>query len=721
MANDLPIAGINSAAQVFNTVLNTNKDNRANLDSDLHKVAFFEKFKNVFTKVNITEDRITISGINCNLLFDRLKEHYGEKSFHHIFLKEYNAKHLKKFENKKMGRQQMQVISVDFPLFFALEIAIIFKELYNDYHIAAYLKISNIIREKTWVNNLTKTPDIMTSGVQSKLSNIIYTLKDYQLEFIEAYLGLKKTFGLDGYLLSFDQGLGKTLTSIALGEVLEKNSIVIVCPNSLKENWAYEIKEYFTKYKNDERAWKEEVCVVDNNKYKFSEKTKYLIVNMESIPKVFPYLRPNKNTMLIVDESHNFRNYSGKRVKELLDLKAKMKCTDILPMSGTPIKATPNEIVPTLALIDPLFTDECANIYNKAFKMDTIGAKSVVNARFGLVMHRKLKSDVLRLPEKKKSNLAVTISGADKYSLVEIKEQIQKVFNQYMLEEAPKMIEYKEEFEKYVYKYSSANSTDRKRYQKYLEDIASRKELEYHEIDEQFFDSFIDNFVLPNMTDVNEIKNLKFYTTKFIRIKQSCMGRAIGLILPKARAEMYIAMWNENRNEFIDRIVNNTKKTVIFSQLRPVIEHISKDLEKNKVGNVMIIGGTANRMDLIQEFKSDDFTQVLLATSQTLSTGVTLIEANQMFFFGPPWRSADYEQACDRIYRIGQTDNVNIYNVELSSREKNLSNRMNDILNWSNDMFNSMVEDSGNTVNEQVIDVITNTLMMEALTIFNDY
>ena len=98
-------------------------------------------------------------------------------------------------------------------------------------------------------------------------------------------------------------------------------------------------------------------------------------------------------------------------------------------------------------------------------------------------------------------------------------------------------------------------------------------------------------------------------------------------------------------------------------------------------------------MDKIQAFKNDDDIEVLIATSQTLSTGVTLIEANQMFFFGTPWRSADYDQCCDRIYRIGQNTDVNIYNVLLDTGGKeNLSTRMNDILKWSGEMFTSMID-----------------------------
>jgi SNF2 family DNA or RNA helicase len=85
---------------------------------------------------------------------------------------------------------------------------------------------------------------------------------------------------LEGYILSFEQGLGKTLTSVALAEALGKDQVVIVCPNTIRENWAMEIKEYFNKYEDDDTFY-DEVYVTNNKKYAVTAKTKYFIVNHE--------------------------------------------------------------------------------------------------------------------------------------------------------------------------------------------------------------------------------------------------------------------------------------------------------------------------------------------------------------------------------------------------------------------------------------------------------
>ena len=130
--------------------------------------------------------------------------------------------------------------------------------------------------------------------------------------------------------------------------------------------------------------------------------------------------------------------------------------------------------------------------------------------------------------------------------------------------------------------------------------------------------------------------------------------------------------------------------------------------------------------EAIDQFKYDDTVDVLVATPQTLGTGVTLTEANQMFFFGTPWRSADFDQCCDRIHRIGQTSSVYIFNILLKSQEKNLSSRIDEIMQWSGDMFGAMINENGqNTLQEtvsnasestiEVVDEVTNAYLPSIL------
>ena len=55
--------------------------------------------------------------------------------------------------------------------------------------------------------------------------------------------------------------------------------------------------------------------------------------------------------------------------------------------------------------------------------------------------------------------------------------------------------------------------------------------------------------------------------------------------------------------------------------------------------------------------------KVMLCTHQKMGTGVTLTAASYAIFIDQPWTSGAYEQACDRIHRIGSERPVFIYNL----------------------------------------------------------
>ena len=639
------------------------------------------------SKIIIDEDYITIKGINFIKFFGRIKEFYSENNFSKIFMMVYTNKSQKLWKKGKIRKKDMAVKYLRFPVFFSLEIAMILEDLGTYYGVGHYKKMARQIRKKTWVKSLHLP--VKQVGINlERLNNIRYTLKPYQKEFIEMYPTLKERFNLNGYLLSFDQGLGKTLTAISLAECLNSQQVVIVCPNSLKENWSYEIKEYFYKYE-DERLWKDEVFVHGSPKYKFTNRTKYIIVNLEAIPAIYQYVSSSKSSILIVDEMHNVRNMNGKRTIELIDLKKKMGKTDVLLMSGTPIKALPNEIIPSLMLIDPLFTNEVADLYNKCFNVDGVGTKNIVNARFGMVMHRKTKKEVLQLPEKRMHTMYLKVPGSDRYLSDVVKVDVNAAFQLLYNAELKRSEELRLNYINIIDKYHRAPRTEYEEYLKYLQHPYE----DYNEAYIERMNNFIDKYVLPNILYPPDLANFKEARTAYLRMRERATGKALGQVMHPRRKEMFIKLYEANKKEVIDMIHNATKKTVIFSTLLEVVDYISKDLTANGVRNVKIVGGSGDRMKLIQEFKNNDDIEVLIATSQTLSTGVTLTEANQMFFFGTPWRSADYNQCCDRIYRIGQNTAVDIYNVLLDTgNELNLSTRMNDILNWSDNMFTSMID-----------------------------
>ena len=651
---------------------------------------FFFTLKPVLidTKKNI----ISIQNINFALLFDHLIDTYGEKRLNNLFYKTYSGADIKKFNKKKMSRKEMKITSLVVPMFFALELSILFSQLYKKYKLLKYKMIASAIYKNSWLSEADeRIPDSVDLTYAKSLLNPKYELKSYQEEFIKAYPVWKSRLNLRGVYNAFDQGLGKTLTAMTLAMALHIDKIYVVCPNTLVPNWYNEVLAYYDG----------KIKPFDCKNTKPDNDTRVFITNNESIKNIFPYLDKNCKTMLIVDEGHNFRNLNSSRVKELLDLRERLDPMEVLPMSGTPLKATPNELVPAFLLLDPLFTPTAAEIYNKCFNFDNYQAMEIVTARLGKVIYRKLKSDVLVLPNKTIQDYKVTIGNPDQYLLANVKKAVWDEYAIIFPEVIAENAHILEDFKKYVNKYSTAGMLTTKWNLRKIcmaADPTTGDNIEtLHELDADKVTTFLQKYVYSNPKyPKRHAKTLSEWESKLIHFDRVAKGRAIGKVYPPRRTALFNAMWDENEEVFIDMITSNVKKTVIFSQFYGVITHIKERLEKNGIKTVTINGNVnnSNRAKNLRDFKYDDEIRVIIATSQSMGTGVTLTEASQMFFFGPPWRSADYDQCCDRIYRIGQDVDVEIYNVILDTPQINLSSKMDKILKWSAEMFHSAIDNT---------------------------
>ena len=676
------------------------------------KTNFVKKVESIFHKVEINPDNHTIEirGINYRRLIRHIKDLYPDQKVHKIFQIIYNEKDWNKYSNKKIKKSNVRIDYIQTYEFFALELSILFKELYDKYKLEHYNNICIEIYNKTWLSHsdIVKPEPIDISRL--RLLNSDYELKPFQKEFIELYPTLKSKLNLNGYILSFDQGLGKTLTSIALALCLRKDKVYVVCPNALKENWALEIKSYFPKYSNDE-IWKEEVYINDISKNYDPKKVKFIIVNQESIPKIYDKIDSKSNDMLIVDESHNFRNLNSARSNNLIELKDRLKTNDILVMSGTPIKASPNEICPVLKLIDPLFMDEVADIYNRCFNMNDIVASNLIQTRFGKIMYRKTKDEVLQLPQKHIDTLKLKVKNEDRYYIDNVKSLVKDRAKEIFKKEYKDYDSMKEEFHNIINKYSTSSKEDVIKYLQIIDE--NRPNYEMHEMDVIFKKEYLDKYVYPSISDKDK-ERLDYLLVRFVNMWQHCIGIALGEILHPRRKELFMKLYDDNKTVINNMIFDNIKKTVIFTPIVDVAKFIHKSLQDAGLSSVLITGETKDKLTPILRFKEDSNVDVLVATSQTLGTGVTLTEANLMFFFGTPWRSADFDQCCDRIYRIGQTTDVFIFNVLMDSEKLNLSTRMENILNWSNKMFGAMITSTDdetiknlneNSSNESVISI----------------
>ena len=115
----------------------------------------------------------------------------------------------------------------------------------------------------------------------------------------------------------------------------------------------------------------------------------------------------------------------------------------------------------------------------------------------------------------------------------------------------------------------------------------------------------------------------------------------------------------ERAVDLIKEICDNGDKVVVFSSFKEPLNNL---YEKIKEYNPLLnTGDTGEIRD--KEFQEDPKYKVFLGTTQKCGTGITLTAASYMIFLDAPWTYSDFLQSCDRIFRIGQTKSVTIYNL----------------------------------------------------------
>lgn len=661
------------------------------------------------TKIEIKDKKIYIYGINYKLFKTRIKRRMDKhilKMFNFI----YNENDLRLYNDRNINSiDKLDIECVYINEFFAMETRSVFIYLYSIFHTKQYKIIIDCLEKETYLNKILIQKDDDFKNYERPISkNTINEFKDnplmnHQVEFITKYPSFKYRLNLRGFILSFDQGLGKTMTGLGLSINLEKEQTLIICPNSVRNVWLNELLTKIQTYKSDKnKAIQDIYChnCTDFPEFKTSKNPKFIIVNNEAVDKIEYLLNYNKKTLIIIDECQNFRYLDGIRFSIINNIIQKMFSIinydlDVLCMSGTPIKAKPSELAASLTFIDPLFDEDTGNTFIKAFSLDTIAAGPIIDERFGRVIYRKLKKETIQLPEKHLMSAKFELTNSEKYTIKNVMLEVDKVFNEVYKDKIKNIKQYGPRYERIVDQYSSAPNYITREYLHYLrKKLYSDESIKLHELDKELYKTFDDVYVIPNIKNVNLLKEFKEIQVNYNKCFGSAKGIAMGRIVPKYRTQLFIDIIHEHSKDLISIIKQADKKTILFTSCKGVIPELEKMCSLYGLSYRTITGDNPKERDsILDKFKLDDSIDVLIATNQTLYTGVTLTCANIEIIFGPPWRKADLDQMCDRIHRIGQDTECFIYNVELiTGNETNIATRMSDIMIWSGKMTDRYID-----------------------------
>ncbi len=222
----------------------------------------------------------------------------------------------------------------------------------------------------------------------------------------------------DRWLLADEQGLGKTkqVIDIAVAKKLQygiKHCLIICCVNGLKYNWQNEISIHSNEsgYILGTRGNK-----VGGNKEKLDDLNRlpainsyFIITNIESIRneeiqvKLTELCKSGEIGIVAVDEIHKCKDSTSQQGKALLKLEAKVR----IAMTGTPVMNQPLDLYEILRWLG--YETHAFYSFRKHYcEMGGFGGYEIIGykhldeltARLDEIMLRRLKSEVLDLPEK---------------------------------------------------------------------------------------------------------------------------------------------------------------------------------------------------------------------------------------------------------------------------------------------------------------------------------
>lgn len=113
--------------------------------------------------------------------------------------------------------------------------------------------------------------------------------------------------------------------------------------------------------------------------------------------------------------------------------------------------------------------------------------------------------------------------------------------------------------------------------------------------------------------------------------------------------------------DLCNQIVSDGSKVVIFSTFKQTVDELKSRLYEHKplIGTGDISDEEIS--DNVDKFQNNSENKVFIGTWQKCGTGITLTAANYMIFIDVPWTDGAFQQASDRIHRIGSNIPVFIY------------------------------------------------------------
>lgn len=440
-------------------------------------------------------------------------------------------------------------------------------------------------------------------------------------------------------LLADDMGLGKTATALWAAWEARAQNIVIICPVSVKWNWAREIQSTI----GDAYS----ITIVDGPatqraeqfglaQWNFRHGLSALILNYDALLNLSDYQKSIlveilKHGFLICDESHYIKNPDAERTIFVRHRLAPAARDGILLLTGTPVRNYVDDLFSQVESLRPgtwvSYADFCnrhldMRLVEKGKKKTMVPARSkrlsALSAVMNTIQIRRKKEECINLPEKIYTSPELSMDA--KMKLV---YRAMKDFARYELMTLAKEHGEDSIIWKPAVRTGALNAMMRC---------------------EQLAQGFVGG--VPESL-------LEQYGKQIFQAAERIEDRPEELMFPAFAKPVWII-------EAIDAILAQGGQPVVFSRFNGPLFWLRQLLSKKGVGVSFLHGGlkAADKDSSITTFQRRA-TQVMLCQVR-MAEGFNLTSSQDVIFFGRDWSPAVNAQAEDRCHRIGQTGTVNI-------------------------------------------------------------
>ena len=484
-------------------------------------------------------------------------------------------------------------------------------------------------------------------------------IKPHQKEAVQFLLSRKKC------ILADDMGLGKSLELSVASIEGNFDSVIIICPASLKTNWKKELMWYvperditiiespigmtkpelekFLGYKEGRSGMTvKELKDEAKDKGKWTD-NRFVIVNFDILEEFYkiPVTRSkeniqkaleespmlqyilNKKSLIIIDEAHRLSNNDSTRYKIIKDLIKRGKPDSIYLATGTPITNNPQNLYYVLQFLDDPITNDWQYYMDRYCGAMKIPAKGEKEKYTNLYLKRKNKASWYDLTQNEKDELKQYIKdnarhitiAKDGTNLEELKLRISHIY-----------------------------------LRRTKEDLAGG--LPNKTVHEVFYDfDIIQQMEYSKLWDEYEAAQLEADPTK--EINKDLLE---GAIYRKYCSNQMVP----NTIKMADDFISQGEKVIIATCYDEELNML-KDYYGDKC---VVYNGKMNQKqkDAAQKaFMEDPSVMVFIGQVIAAGVGLTLTVANKLIFNNFDYVPGNCRQYQDRIYRIGQTKDVDIY------------------------------------------------------------